>query len=199
MTAALPLAALLCAAAPAERVVALVPMGKVDPALVKAAAEAIGVAVHAHVRVEAARDLPKAAWYPGRKRWRAEKILDALHQEPPPGAWKVVALTAQEISTTKGEIVDWRVGGLGDLAGQACVVSTWINERHGKTKADLHRRIADLVVHELGHTLGREHCEERGCVMRDAKGRILESQDESTGGFCGRCRKALGDVLKPRE
>ena len=185
-------------AAPPERIVALVPLGKVDPALVKLAVETLEARVACRVRVEPERELPKEAWYAPRKRWRAEKILDAIDREPPEGAWKVVGLTAAEISTTKGDIVDWRIGGLGEIGGRTCVVSTWINERRSKTRADLHKRITDLVAHEFGHTLGADHCETAGCVMRDAKGKLLESQDASTSQFCEACRKKLGDgVLKP--
>ncbi len=213
MTPALALASLLVAAAapvaagtpvvagvsPANsRVVALVPLGKVDPALLKVAAQAIEAQVACTVRVESERELPKAAWYEPRKRWRAEKILDALEADRPQGAWKVVGLTAAEISTTKGAVPDWRIGGLGELGGRACVVSTWINERHARTKADLHRRIADLVVHELGHTLGADHCKAKGCVMRDARGRLLEAQGSSTGHYCEACRRRMGEaVLRP--
>jgi len=193
-------ASLLLAAAPAERVVALVPLGKVDPALLKVAAEAIEARVRCEVRVEPARELPKGAWVASRKRWRAEKLLDALAQDPPDGAWKVVGLTSAEISTTKGTIPDWRVGGLGEVGGRACVVSSWINERRARTGADLHRRVADLVVHELGHALGAEHCATRGCVMQDAKGRLLRAQDASTGQYCDRCRRQVGEaVLRERQ
>ncbi|HEY3445730.1 MAG TPA: hypothetical protein VGK67_05160 [Myxococcales bacterium] len=199
MTCALALvASMLVAAAPAERVVALVPLGKVDPALLKVAVEAIEAKVACKVRVESERELPKAAWYAPRKRWRAEKLLEALGQDPPQGTWKVVGFTAAEISTTKGSIADWRVGGQGEVGGRACVVSSWINERHAKTKADLHRRIADLVVHEVGHTLGAAHCESKGCVMRDAEGRLLETQDASTGQFCDACRKKVGEATLRR-
>ena len=193
MSPAIPLLALLlAAAAPAERVVALVPLGEVDPALVKLAVEAMRAQVACKVRVEPARALPKAAWYAPRQRWRAERILEALEKEPPENAWKVLALTSAEISTTKGSIPDWRVGGLGEVGGRAGVVSTWINERRARTKEDLHRRIADLVVHELGHTLGLQHCAGAGCVMRDAKGRLLEAQDVSRGRFCEMCRRRTG-------
>ncbi len=184
------------AAAEGERpVVPLVPLGPVDARLVQVAREAIERRFAADVRVEPARELPRAAWYAPRKRWRAEKILEALEADPPPKAWKVVAVTAAEISTANGAIEDWRVAGLGTVGGAACVISTWINERHSRTRAILERRTADLVLHELGHTLGLPHCETPGCVMRDAKGRYLESADSSSGELCERCRARLSPGL----
>ncbi len=193
------IAALLCAPARAEqeKVVALVPFGPVDARLVDVARAAIERRLQAVVRVEPRRELPRAAWVPLRRRWRAEKILEALEQDPPPGAFRVVAMTDAEISTTKGDIPDWRVAGLGTLGGLACVTSMWINLRHSATRAALERRTADLVVHELGHTLGLPHCETLRCVMRDAKGRYLETADSSSGEFCDRCRASLPvDLLR---
>jgi archaemetzincin len=149
------------------------------------------------VGVEPRRELPRAAWASARRRWRAEKILEALQEDPPPRAFKVVAMTDAEISTTKGDIPDWRVAGLGNIGGLACVTSMWINLRHSATRATLDRRTADLVIHELGHTLGLPHCETPRCVMRDAKGRYLETADSSSGDFCEQCKASLpADLLR---
>jgi archaemetzincin len=131
-------------------------------------------------------------WFEPRKRWRAEKILDAMAAEPPAGAWKVVAVTSAESSTTKDEYPDWRIAGLGSLDGQNCVLSTWIYRKHFDDQKTYDRRLADLTVHEFGHTLGLDHCETDACVMRDAMGKALESADTSTSQYCDKCRKQVG-------
>ena len=84
----------------------------------------------------------------------SEKLLDALDARPPRDAWKVIALTEAEISTTKGSIPDWGIGGLGSIDGPSCVVSLYLLRKHSKTREALARRLADLAVHELGHTPG---------------------------------------------
>jgi archaemetzincin len=71
------------------------------------------------------------------------------------------------------------------------VVSTHIYRKHSKTRAVLLRRVGDLAVHELGHTLGFDHCETEGCVMADAKGKAIKSADRSTGHYCERCLQKL--------
>ncbi|MFP2931583.1 hypothetical protein ACLESO_41640 [Pyxidicoccus sp. 3LG] len=170
-----------------QRVVAIVPFGKVKQAVLERVAKEIQARLKVQVRFDPRRELPKAAYYAPRSRWRAEKLLEAIDADPPKGAWKVVAVTDAEISTTKEDIPDWRIGGLGSLGGLSCVASTYIYRKHSRTEDVLMRRVADLAIHEFGHTLGFDHCETEGCVMADAKGKAIESADKSSGHYCARC------------
>jgi archaemetzincin len=176
-----------------EPVVAILPFGKVSQDVLERVARDIQARLRVQVRFESPRELPKAAWYAPRKRWRAEKLLEAVDADPPKGAWKVLAVTEAEISTTKDAIPDWGIAGLGNLGGLSCVISTHIYRKHSKTRDVLLRRVGDVAVHEFGHTLGFDHCETDGCVMSDAKGKAISSADHSTGFYCARC---LGQ-LKP--
>lgn len=176
-------------------VVAILPFGQVSQEVLERVAAEIQARLRVQVRFEPPRELPKAAWYAPRRRWRAEKLLEAIDADPPKGAWKVVGVTDAEISTTKGEAKDWGIAGLGSLQGLSCVVSTHIYRKHSKTKAELLRRVGDLAIHEFGHTLGFDHCETEGCVMADARGKAVSSADQSTGQYCARC---LG-VLSPED
>lgn len=192
---ALLLAAVLSAT---PRTVVIVPLGKVDKVFVDAATEAVKARVDADIRIDPARELPKAAWYAPRKRWRAEKILDAIDADPPKDAWKVLVVTSAEISTTKGDIKDWGIAGLGNIGALSSVASTFLYTKHSKTQAQALKRFTDVAVHEFGHTLGLDHCETEGCVMADAKGKAMKSADASRGHYCLRCRaKVEAGVLKP--
>ncbi|MHB8873212.1 MAG: hypothetical protein ACYC8T_05950 [Myxococcaceae bacterium] len=185
-------------AQPPKRVVAIIPFGKVEQPMLDEVARALRARVDVDTRIDPVRALPKAAFYPPRKRYRAEKLLDALDEQPPLGAWKAVAVTEAEISTTKEDIVDWGIAGLGNMGGRSCVLTLYIYRKHSKVRGDVARRLADLAVHEFGHTLGLDHCPMVGCVMRDAKGKALKSADTSTGQYCGRCRAGVeGGVLLP--
>lgn len=188
---ALLLVAPLAAAADARPVVALLPLGTVDPEYLQRISTELQARMNVEVRIEPARAFPTEAYYAPRHRWRAEKLLEAIDAKPPAGAWKVLAVTEAEISTTKDKYPDWRVAGLGNLGGRSCVVSAFIYKKHSRTRAELLRRLADTAVHEFGHTLGLDHCEVPGCVMSDAEGKVLESTDRSTGQFCAKCRERL--------
>ena len=189
---------LAAATAPAERTVVILPFGKVNQATLDAVSQAVTGVADVKVRIDPPRELPKAAWYAPRKRWRAEKILDAIDADLPEGAWKVVAVTDVEISTTKDEHVDWGIVGLGNLGGASCVTSTHIFRKWSKTKDVLLRRVKDSAIHEFGHTLALDHCDSAGCVMRDAKGKAITSTDASTSRFCKVCYgRHEGETLEP--
>jgi hypothetical protein len=71
----------------------------------------------------------------------------------------VVAVTEAEISTTKGDIFDWGIAGLGNLGGLSCVVSAYIYKKHSKTKEDLLRRLGGQFARggRTGHGGIRQH------------------------------------------
>jgi archaemetzincin len=133
--------------------------------------------------------LPRAAWYPPRRRWRAERLLAFLAPRLPADGARILGLTAVDISTTKGRYEDWGVLGLGDLGGAASVISSFRAQRGAHGAAQARERLAKVAVHELGHTLGLEHCTTPGCLMHDAEGRVASVDDEYD--LCPRCRRLL--------
>jgi archaemetzincin len=195
-------AAVGAAAEAPQQLVAIVPLGPVKQAVLERVAQEIQARVEVQVRIEPQRELPAEAFYKPRKRWRAERLLEALDANPPAGAWKVVGVTEAEISTTKGDIQDWGIAGLGNIGGPSCVLSAFIYKKHSKTQQVLLRRMGDLAVHEFGHTLGFPHCEVPACVMADAKGKAVSSADQSSGQYCDQCLQKLSaedrTLIKPR-
>ncbi len=183
-------------AAQVQTTVLLVPLGEVDDDLVEAAEVALRDELNVEVIRREPIPLPSEAYYRPRKRYRADLILDHLDTLELPGELegtvKVMGLTEVDISTTNGDIPDWGIFGLGSLAGRSCVVSTKRLKRRPKNRAHLRRRVASVVVHEVGHTLGLSHCDEveARCVMLDAEGGI-ENTDTTTGGLGPVCRAKL--------
>ena len=196
----------LCGAGGAARAdsvrapVVLVRLGHFDPALERAIVAATEKALDVRIVATIDRPLPKAAWYKPRSRYRADALLDfldglVLDDKSP--RLRVLGLTEQDISTTKGAIKDWGVFGLGQIGGRSAVISSLRLKRGARDAAHLAFRVSSTATHELGHTLGLPHCPEASCVMQDAEGSI-KNTDTGTGELGPACRAAL-DRLVPRD
>lgn len=175
--------------------ICLQPLGKYDKKLLAVAERGIEYLYAFPVTVLAPAALPADAWYAPRKRWRAEKLLDALDRDVVPGSGCaiVIGFTREDISTTKGDVEDWGVLGLANLDGTSAVVSTFRMSRgaKGKGKArQIARRTVNVVNHELGHVLGLPHHDVPGCIMNDAQGTV-RTVDRETGLFCDASRRAI--------
>jgi archaemetzincin len=138
------------------------------------------------VRVLPCEALPKTAYYPPRKRYRAERLLTYLKQRLPKDGWRILGLTDVDISTTKDSVVDWGVMGLGELPGTATVISSFRCRKKAHNPAHATLRLTKVAVHEIGHTLGLDHCPTLGCLMEDAMGKVVTTDRERD--FCPRCR-----------
>ncbi|HVL39437.1 MAG TPA: hypothetical protein VM328_08625 [Fimbriimonadaceae bacterium] len=160
-------------------------VGKGDIAAAKAA---IQQGFRAKVVVLSHQSLPLSAYYKPRNRYRAENLLDNLSSRS--RGRKTIGLVSRDISTTLGTRKDWGILGLARLGGEVGVVSTF------RIKPDARRseRLSKIVLHELGHTYGQDHCIAPRCLMNDLKGSIKVL--DKAGDFCRSCRSNLRGALK---
>ncbi len=163
--------------------------------------DAVETGLETELAVEVVRhetvELPEEAYYPPRKRYRAEKLLDFLEPfaDEAGGDVKVLGVTEVDISTTSDPHPDWGIFGLGRSPGRTAVISSKRLSRKPKNREHVRFRVSTVAIHEIGHTFGLPHCDEHAveCVMLDAEGGI-ENTDTSSGTFGPGCRTKL-DVL----
>lgn len=141
-------------------------------------------------------ELPRAAYYSPRARYRAEKILEHLESLTPGDAQVVLGLTDVDISTTKPPHEDWGILGLAAVGGKQCVISRFRAKRGARDPLHTRIRLAKTMVHEVGHTLGLLHCPNYGCLMEDGKGSVKTTDHEYD--LCDNCRSEVASDLRPR-
>ena len=172
--------------------IAVQPLGKVSQSDLAAVKAALRSAFDLPVTVRAEVKLPSAAYYKPRRRYRADALLKTLGEGAGAGE-KVIGITAVDISTKSGEHQDWAVFGLGELPGNACVVSKFRLRKQGELRA--RKRLARVAIHEVVHTLGLDHCPNHGCIMADAKGAIASV--DAGAKFCDSCRLRAANAVLP--
>jgi len=179
------------------QVVALQPLGAVDPGVLATVAGYVRSLLTAEVEILPPRSLPDSAYYAPRHRYRGDDLLAFLDRATPPGYSRVIGITDRDISVTKGLIHDWGVFGVAKLSGRPGVVSTFRLGASSSPVPVMLARLEKVVVHEIGHTFGLPHCTSAGCVMRDAEGSI-GPVDSSTGRLCPVCAARLEELLGRR-
>ena len=166
------------------------PLGKELPSedLVFVKQALVGI-YNVQVRMLPRVDLPEQAYYEPRRRYRAEKILPFLLEKLPSDGDRILGLTGADISTDKGSIKDWGILGLANLGGRECIISAF--RCYGQAGERTHARIllAKVAVHEVGHTMGLDHCTTKGCLMEDAGGLARTCDQEYD--LCTRCQSVL--------
>jgi archaemetzincin len=179
-------------------VLVVVPMGDTSPDLVQFVADSIERRFQFEVRIADPIPHPTEAWYAPRKRWRADRILDHLdEQDFGADVWRVAAITEAPISTTNGDIYDWGIAGLGSMGGKSSVFTSHLFRGFRKKDRKTYLRFMEnLVLHEVGHTLGLPHCPLERCVMADAKGNAVKAARASDNEFCPRCRAQIAEHLR---
>jgi archaemetzincin len=154
------------------------PIGKVTEARMQTVSSAIRDTYRVEVRVLDPMRFPRDAYYPKKKRYRAEILLRHLVPRLSDDCDRIVGLTQQDISTTKAPYDDWGILGLADMPGTAAVVSSFRTRRKIE-RVSASERLARVAIHELGHTLGLPHCPTRGCMLSDAGGTVVTIDTET--------------------
>lgn len=91
-------------------------------------------------------DLPTKSYYKPRNRYRADSIISFLSKNTRKG-FVTIGLTTKDISTTKGNIKDFGIMGLGFRPGTACVASSFRLDKNKSMNNCLKLQYMNLDIH----------------------------------------------------
>lgn len=115
-------------------------------------------------------------------RYDADKILNKFN-----GNNYLIIITEKDIACKNENIPEWGIFGLGFCPGKTCVLSTFRLKRN-VTEYVVMERLKKIVLHEIGHNLGLDHCSnDKKCMMNDADGTIKQVDRENIW-LCNKCK-----------
>ena len=157
----------------------LLPLGKINNATVKNIFDSLQQIFPDVILMK--KELMPAIAYTGalRKRYRADTLIHWMNRRAKENE-VYLGITSVDISSTKNEVSDFGIMGLGFRPGNACIASDF----RVKIKSNFFK----IAIHELGHTAGLKHCPEKTCFMRDAESHDPTGEEKE---FCKRCKNYL--------
>ena len=168
----------------------LVPIGEIPPPVKREASAVLRSVYDADVSIASDQDLPSEAYDSGRDQYHAESFIELAAD---------VARGEKAIGITPADLYYRRrnyVFGLAYLDGRSCVVST--NRLSTSSDGGFSRltaeevfadRLRKEIIHEAGHMLGLDHCENNRCAMSFSP--TVQEVDRKEETLCGSCQREL--------
>jgi len=166
----------------------IVPVGEVPPQVKREASSALRNIYDYEVTVHDEQRVPEGAYDRSRDQYRAEQFIELVSRVG--GGEKNIGVTAQDLYYRRRNYVF----GLAYLNGDGSVISTHRLQTPSdggistKSAAEVFTdRVRKEIVHEIGHTLGLEHCDDNRCVMSFSP--TVREVDRKEETFCGTCSR----------
>ncbi len=170
-----------------KKYIYVLPLGKIDLSFFEKLKKDLQKIFNFEIELGDRAQIPDYAYNKGNGKYNGRIILNELAKLNFTNSEKILAITGQDLFT---EDLNY-IFGQAESGGKICLISTYrLNPEFylEKTNDELfYNRILKEAVHELGHTFGLKHCDNKKCVMCFSDG--IEATDDKESVFCEKCEK----------
>lgn len=168
----------------------IVPVGDVPGEVKRQASTALRSVYDAEVTMQTEQSPPSSSFDASREQYRAETFIELASRVG--GGEKNIAITPHDLFYRRRNYVF----GLAYLDGNGSVISTYRLQTasdggiSARSASEIFQdRVRKEVVHEVGHTMGLEHCDNNRCVMNFSP--TVREVDVKEEHLCGSCQRTV--------
>jgi len=170
-------------------IITIIPIGSIDKRLLKTLADSLEGIFKIPVSVGPSMQIPSDSYNPKRKQYHATTILSKVRVKASLGKGRRLGVVDVDLYVPELNFVF----GEADLLAKTAVISlSRLRQEFYELPRDedlFLKRTLKEAVHELGHTFGLKHCQNKKCVMHFSNN--LRDTDIKQATFCPICQEKL--------